>query len=169
MTDKKLQILDSAAITQKVRRMAYEIVEDCYDDKELVLVGIEPNGYQFARLLKSEIEKIQNQKVELFPLKIDKEQPNIQTIETTLKENQTLKSKTLILVDDVGNTGKTLFYALATFTKMQPKKIKTAVLVERQHKRFPVASNFVGLSLSTTLQETIIVEFNGKNGVAYLE
>lgn len=169
MPNKKLQILDSTAITQKIRRMAYEIVEDCYDDKELVLVGIEPNGFRFARLLKNEIENIQSQKVELFPLKIDKQQPDVQKIETSLNENETLKNKTLILVDDVGNTGKTLFYALATFTKMQPKKIKTAVLVERQHKRFPVASNFVGLSLSTTLQETIIVEFNGKNGVVYLE
>ena len=71
MTAKRTQILDSEAIAQKVRRMAYEIVEDCYEDKELVLVGIEPNGYEFARLLKSEIEKIQGQTVVLHSLAIE--------------------------------------------------------------------------------------------------
>ncbi|MBX2903271.1 MAG: phosphoribosyltransferase [Chitinophagales bacterium] len=169
MTAKRTQILDSEAIAQKVRRMAYEIVEDCYEDKELVLVGIEPNGYEFARLLKSEIEKIQGQTVVLHSLAIDKEQPDVQAVKTSFAQGEKLKNKTLIVADDVGNTGRTLFYALAVFTAMQPKKIKTAVLVERQHKRFPVASDFVGLSLSTTLQEKIVVEFNGKKGIAYLE
>ena len=93
----------------------------------------------------------------------------MQAVKTSFAQGEKLKNKTLIVADDVGNTGRTLFYALAVFTAMQPKKIKTAVLVERQHKRFPVASDFVGLSLSTTLQEKIVVEFNGKKGIAYLE
>lgn len=169
MSEKRLQILDSATIAQKVCRMAYEIVEDCYDDKELILVGIAPNGFSFARLLKEEIEKVQGQKVELHALKLDKQKPDVHKIDTTWVQDEALKNKTLILVDDVGNTGRTLFYALAAFTSAQPKKIKTAVLVERQHKRFPVASNFVGLSLSTTLQENISVEFDGKKGSAFLE
>lgn len=169
MPARELLILDSEAIAQKVRRMAFEIVEDCYDDHELFIVGIQPNGYEFAKLLKFEIEKIQGQKVHLHTLKLDKFHPNVNNIETSFKKTEDLKTKTVIVADDVGNTGKTLFYALAVFTQMQPKKIKTAVLVERQHKQFPVASDFVGLSLSTTLQENIRVVFEGKKGKAFLE
>jgi pyrimidine operon attenuation protein/uracil phosphoribosyltransferase len=169
MPAKKLLILDHTAIARKIRRMAYEIVEDCYDERELILVGIEPNGFHLARMLKSEIEKIQHQKVEMHSIKMDKLHPAAESIKTSFEKTDRFKDKTIIVVDDVGNTGKTLFYALSVFTPLHPKKIKTAVLVERQHKLFPVASDFVGLSLSTTLQENIRVTFDGKKGEAFLE
>ena len=148
--------------------MAYEIVEDCFEDKEIYLIGIEPNGFEFARLLKTAIEKIDNQKVHLASLNIDKAKPDADKIVISLDKLEVLNKKTVVLVDDVGNTGRTLFYSLAAFMKLQPKKIKTAVLVERQHKHFPVASDFVGLSLSTTMKEHILVEFTKGKGRAYL-
>jgi pyrimidine operon attenuation protein/uracil phosphoribosyltransferase len=169
MPQKQVQILDDAAIKQKVTRMAYEIVEDCYDDKEIFMVGIEPNGYEFAKLLKAAIEKIEGQKVNLSSLAIDKVKPNVQEIVTSIEKDTLLNGKTIVLVDDVGNTGRTMFYSLHAFMHLKPKKIKTAILVERQHKSFPVASDFVGLSLSTTMKEHIRVEFVKGKGRAYLE
>jgi pyrimidine operon attenuation protein/uracil phosphoribosyltransferase len=169
MLQKQVQILDDTAIKQKVTRMAYEIVEDCYDDKEIFVVGIEPNGYEFAKLLKTAIEKIEGQKVNLFSLNIDKQQPDVQAIKTDIEKDALLNGKTIILVDDVGNTGRTMFYSLHAFMHLAPKKIKTAVLVERQHNHFPVTSDYVGFSLSTTMKEHIRVEFAKGKGRAYLE
>lgn len=169
MPQKEVQILDDAAIQQKVKRMAYEIVEDCYEDREIFLIGIEPNGYEFAKQLKSAIEKIDGQKVQLYSIKIDKAKPDVKQIKTNIENDTLLNGKTVVLTDDVGNTGRTMFYTLNAFMHLQPKKIKTAVLVERQHKNFPVASDFVGLSLSTTMKEHILVEFKNGKGRAYLE
>ncbi|MCS6819752.1 MAG: phosphoribosyltransferase family protein [Chitinophagales bacterium] len=162
-------ILNDKAIAQKIRRMAYEIAEECFDENEIMLVGILPNGYEFARLLKQEVEKILKADIHLFSLQIDKLNPNPDQIFIKPSIESSFEQKTWIIADDVGNTGKTLFYSLSLFPPLKPKKIKTAILVERQHKRYPVASDFVGLSLSTTLKENIRVEFKGGKGTAYLE
>ncbi len=149
--------------------MAYEISEECYDDKEIFLVGIQPNGFEFAKLLKKEIEKIGLSKVHLHSLTINKAEPKLQSITTDFSSFDVLKNKTLILADDVGNTGKTMYHALQIFSDVSFKKVKTTVLVERQHKNYPIASDFVGLSLSTTMQEHILVEFKNGKGAAFLE
>ncbi len=163
----KVEILDDKAIKQKAIRMAYEILEDCYEEKELYFIGIAPNGNAFATLLANEIQAIQKIKVKSFELVIDKANPLDSEIVIKPKLPD-LKDKCIVLIDDVGNSGKTMFYALSTLMESSPKMIKTALLVERQHKRFPVSSNYVGVSLSTTLQEHIRVEFKDEKGKAYL-
>ncbi len=165
---KKVLILDNEAIQQKTIRIAYQIVEDNYDEDELVIIGIKPNGFQYAQQLKKEIDAIDGVKVTLIELEFNKTKP----LETTIKlelGKKTLDNKTVIIVDDVANTGKTLYYALKPVMEFSPKKVQAVVLVDRQHKLFPVSPDFVGLSLSTTLQEHIIVEFDAKGaGAAYL-
>lgn len=165
---KKVQILDSPAIRQKTLRMAYQIVEDNYGEAELFLIGIKPNGYGYAQLLKKEIEAIDKIKVTLLGLALDKDKPLANDIRLDLGR-RSLDNKTVIMVDDVANTGKTLYYALQPLLRFSPKKVQAAVLVDRQHKRFPVTADFVGLSLSTTLKEHIVVTFDTKGqGTAYL-
>jgi pyrimidine operon attenuation protein / uracil phosphoribosyltransferase len=165
---KKVLILDDEAIRQKTTRIAYQIVEDNYDENELVFIGIKPNGYEYAQHLKKEIDNIDGVKVTLVSLEIDKIAP----MESTIKFEQgkkTLDNKAVIIIDDVANTGKTLYYALKPVMEFSPKKVQAVVLVDRQHKLFPVSPDFVGLSLSTTLQEHILVEFDAKGeGAAYL-
>lgn len=165
---KKVLILDDEAIRQKTTRIAYQIIEDNYDASELVIIGIKPNGFEYAQQLKKEIDNIDGAKVTLAELEIDKNKP----LESMLKfgtGKKTLDNKTVIIVDDVANTGKTLYYALRPVMEFSPKKVQAVVLVDRQHKLFPVSPDFVGLSLSTTLQEHIIVEFDSKGaGAAYL-
>ena len=165
---KKVQILNSEDIQQKTRRIAYQIVEDNYDESELTMIGIKPNGYGYAELLKKEIEAIDDIKVILIELSLDKSKPLEKEIKLELGKH-TLNNKAVIVVDDVANTGKTLYYALKPVMEFSPKKVQAAVLVDRQHKLFPITPDFVGLSLSTTLKEHILVEFTDKKtSAAYL-
>jgi len=165
---KKSQILNSEEIQQKTRRIAYQIVEDNYDEDELTLIGIMPNGLEYAEQLKKEIEAIDGIKVTLLELSLNKARPLEGEIKLNLGK-KSLDNKTVIVVDDVANTGKTLYYALKPVMDFFPKKVQAAVLVDRQHKLFPVSPDFVGLSLSTTLQEHILVEFDSKGkGAAFL-
>jgi pyrimidine operon attenuation protein/uracil phosphoribosyltransferase len=165
---KKVEILNNDAIVQKTRRIAYQIIEDNYDESELVLIGIKPNGLQYALQLKKEIEAIDGMKVTLLELTIDKANPLSTKIVLDLGK-KTLNNKAVIIVDDVANTGKTLYYALKPVMEYLPKKVQAVVLVDRQHKLFPVSPDFVGLSLSTTMKEHIQVAFDAKGkGAAYL-
>lgn len=165
---KKVEILNNDAIVQKTRRIAYQIIEDNYDESELVLIGIKPNGLQYAVQLKKEIEAIDGMKVTLLELTIDKTNPLSTEIVLDLGK-KTLNNKAVVIVDDVANTGKTLYYALKPVMEYLPKKVQAVVLVDRQHKLFPVSPDFVGLSLSTTMKEHISVAFDSKGkGVAYL-
>ena len=164
----KNQILSSADIIQKTKRIAYQIVEENYDAEELIMIGIKPNGFEYAGQLKKEIEAIENMTVTLVELSLNKSNPLQEDIRLNIGK-KSLDEKTIIVVDDVANTGKTLYYALKPVMKFSPKKVQAVVLVDRQHKLFPVTPDFVGLSLSTTLREHIHVEFDEKgNGAAYL-
>ena len=154
---KKTLILDQADITQKTRRMAYQIVEDNYDEKEIIMIGILTGGYEYAKLLKKEIEAISEISIKFHSLAMDKSEPLSHPIAMD-KEKISLDKKVVLMVDDVANTGKTMYYALKPIMDFSPKKVQVAVLVDRQHKLFPISCDFVGLSLSTTMQEQIMVE-----------
>lgn len=164
---KKVPILNAADIQQKTVRIAYQIVENNFDEKELILVGIKPNGLKYASQLKKQIENIDKIKVHLVGLSLNKKNPLREKIK--LDEDISLDGKTVIVVDDVANTGKTMFYALKPIMEFLPRRVQAVVLVDRQHKQFPVMPDFVGLSLSTTLQEHILVEFSDMGeAAAYL-
>lgn len=164
---KRVQILSNEDVKQKTTRIAYQIVENNYEEKELILVGIKPNGFTYAQQLKKEIESIDNIKVTLVGLTLNKQNPLGSEIK--LENSTSLNDKSIIVVDDVANTGKTLYYALKPIMEFSPRKVQAVVLVDRQHKLFPVTADFIGLSLSTTLQEHIVVEFDEKKqSTAYL-
>ena len=69
--------------------------------------------------------------------------------------------KSILIIDDVANSGRTMLYALKPILETYPKKIQTLVLVERTHKSFPIDVDYVGLSISTALDEHITVEVDG--------
>lgn len=162
-------ILEHKQILQKINRIAYQIYEDHHQESQITIAGIASNGYLFAKLLKNKVEEISTQlKVELIELKIDKKNPIESEIELGLQANE-LEAKSIILVDDVLNSGRTLIYGMQAFLKAPLKKLSVAVLVNRSHKRFPVNANYVGMSLATTLQEHIEVSFEDENNFsAYL-
>jgi pyrimidine operon attenuation protein/uracil phosphoribosyltransferase len=157
----KTKILDTTNITQKLNRMAYEVYEKNYGEKELLLVGIEGNGYKVAERLEEILKKISPIKIKLSKIKIDKENPwsSDPKIDFTEKD---FANKPVIIVDDVLNSGKTLMYAVKPFLHKPVKKLNVLVLVDRSHTRYPVKADFVGLSLSTTMQEHIEADFSKK-------
>lgn len=159
-------ILTNQEINHKIKRIAYQIYETFVDNDELVLAGIAPNGYVFAEKIALELQTISNLKISLCEVTIDKEKPESE-IKTSLSKDQ-YTNKGLILVDDVLNSGTTLIYAVRHFLDVPLKKFKTAVLVDRNHKKYPVKADFKGISLSTSLLEHVHVIFDENESHAYL-
>ena len=166
---KKVEILNTQQIQQKLNRLAYEIYEHTLEEKEIMLTGIEGNGYLVAKKLTAIIKKIAPYKVTLGKITLDKKNPLSKNPIIDFTEAD-YKNKTIFVVDDVLNSGKTLIYAVQLFLTQPIKKLHTVILVDRSHTQYPVKADFVGLSLSTTLQEHIVADFSksGKETV-YLE
>lgn len=157
----KTVILDTAQISRTLNRMAYEIFEKNYGQKEMLIVGIEGNGYKVAERLHEILSKISSIKLKLAKIKLDKEEPWANEPEFNFSEKDYL-NKPVILVDDVLNSGKTVMYAVKPFLNKPLKKLNVLVLVDRSHSRYPVKADYVGMSLSTTLQEHIEADFSKK-------
>lgn len=154
----KKHILTGAQASMKLRRMAFEILENNLGEQHLVLVGIRDSGYTVARRLQLLLAEISPVRVSLFPLAIDKRRPAGASIEPM----PDVDGEVVILVDDVANSGRTLLYALKPFLDRYPKKIQTLVLVERSHKTYPIHPDYVGHRLATTLSENVVVEVEGE-------
>lgn len=157
----KTLILNSKQIEQKINRIAYEIFENNYDEKDIVIAGIASNGYLLAKRIAGVLQNISKIKVQLIEIKLNKENPFSTDLEIKLTDKE-LKNKVIILVDDVLNSGKTLIFGAKLFLNSPVKRLTTAVLVDRGHNRYPIKADVVGLSLSTTLQEHITVELDKK-------
>lgn len=157
----KVKILDNTQIRQKLNRLAFEVYENNFSEKELLIVGIEGNGYKVAMRIAERLKNISPLKVNLGKIKLNKEKPWEGEPAVDFDEKAFI-NKTVILVDDVLNSGKTLMYAVKLFLDKPVKKINTVILVDRSHTRFPVKADFVGLTLSTTLQERIEADFSKK-------
>lgn len=164
--ENRILILDRDRIGKKLQRMAYEIWEHNSDEQELHFLGIEGTGAAVAAELATRMHNISPLKVVLHQLKMNKKKPLASPI--TLQED--LSGKSVVLVDDVANSGKTLLYALRPVLDFEPKRILVAVLVDRQHKFFPVSPDIVGHSVATTLQDHIeVICEGGEITAAYLE
>jgi pyrimidine operon attenuation protein / uracil phosphoribosyltransferase len=152
-------ILDETAVRRKLERIAYEILENNYEEKELLLIGIRDNGFKLAERLREHLANISKLNVTATGVRLNKTNPTSQPIELDI-DPKTVKGKTVILVDDVAQSGKTLLYALQPLLEHSPGRIQVAVLVDRKHKKFPVTADYVGMLLSTGMQEQVILEMN---------
>ena len=160
-------ILNHNEINNKIRRIAFQIYESNVDEKEVVLAGIDSNGFILAKKLKAILQKTSDISPIICKVIIDKKNPE-KSIETSLSPDD-YKNKSLVLVDDVLNSGATLIYGVKHFLDVPLKQFKTAVLVNRNHKKYPVKADFKGISLSTSLHEHVEVVLEGKNYEVYLE
>jgi len=160
-----MKILDQLQIRQKIKRLAYEIIESNFGQNEIVLAGINNNGLGFAKMLKRELVKIAKIDIKLIQLRLNPADPISSPVEIDMSNNE-IKGKSIIIIDDVANTGRTMFYAMRVFMDVLPEKIETAVLIDRKHKLFPVEINYFGLSLATTMNEDIQVELSNSNEMA---
>lgn len=147
-------ILSKEIAYRKLQRMAYEIVEQNVNEEQIILAGIKENGKIISRILHSFLKDIFKGEVHLIEIALDKRDPKF----ISLSEKINFDNKIIIVTDDVANSGRTLLYAIKPFLEFYPKKIQTLVLVERSYKEFPIAADYVGLSISTAFTEKIIVE-----------
>ncbi len=159
-------ILTHEQIQHKIRRIAYQIYESNVNEKEIVIAGIAENGYIFAQRLKKILENISSIKVILCQVTMDKKSPH-NTVKTSLKEID-YQNKSIVLTDDVLNSGTALIYGVKHFLNVPLIRFKTAVLVNRNHKKYPIKADFKGISLSTSLHEHVSVEFD-KEDRAFLK
>ena len=127
------------------------------------MAGVAYNGVVLAKRIQEELEKISQIGVISLEIKVDKKNPINQV--SISKELDICKNNSIVVVDDVLNTGSTLIYAVTHFLSIRLKKIQTAVLVNRNHKNFPVKGDFKGISLSTSIKEHINVKFGENEGV----
>ena len=155
----KNYILTQQVAEKKLRRMAYEILENNSGEQTLILAGIRESGSVIARAIQQQLQEIAGDRLttRLISIALDKRNPG----PVTLSESMSFDDQVIIVIDDVANSGRTLLYALKPFLEFHPRKIESLVLVERTHKAFPVQPDYKGLSLSTTLQEHIYVEVEG--------
>jgi len=159
-------ILTASQVNQKIKRMAFEVYEHNFREKEVVFAGIEGQGYTLATLLARQLEEISDIKAKVVKIGIDKSAPLQSEIQLDA-EPSSFKKKVVIVVDDVLNTGKTFAYALKPFLTVEVKKLEVAVLVNRSHSLFPIQPTYTGYGLSTTLTEHIEVIL-GKQAAVYL-
>ncbi len=167
MIAEKTLMLDAAQVKQKIRRMAFEIFEHNFKEKNIVVAGIDGQGYVLAKLLAKELEAISPIEVTLVKVSLDKLAPQQGEVSLDCEERE-VKRKCIVLVDDVLNTGRTLAYGLKPFLDTEVKKIETAVLVNRSHTLFPIYPQYTGYELSTTIKDHVEVLL-GKEASVYLK
>lgn len=160
-------VLDRRQIAQKTERIAFEIYENTFDSPKIYIGGITGNGFFFAERLVKKLNEISKQEVRLFEITVNKDAPTKNSITLSIPENE-LNGATVILVDDVINSGRTLIHAVGKLLNNDVHVLKVATLVNRTHRRYPVHADFVGLNIATTLKDHIMVSL-GDEEMAYLE
>ncbi len=157
-----MKVLSNKQIDQKINRLAYEILENNFKAKEVIFAGINNKGLAFAQLLEEVFSGISDVPSRVGHIRLNPAKPTSEPISFSCS-GEKLNDRTVIIIDDVANTGRTIFYAVKPMLDVIVGKIEAAVLVDRKHKSFPIHVDYVGLSLATTLKEHIRVELKPRN------
>ncbi len=177
MTQPKAVLLDAEGIQRALVRISHEILERTKGSKELALVGIRTRGAFLAERLAREIEKIEGAKVAIGSLDITLYRDDLTMIghQPVLHKTELdfdITDKTIVLVDDVLFTGRTIRCALDELIDFgRPKRIQLAVLVDRGHRELPIRADYVGKNVPTALEERVevrLAEMDGKDEVVLI-
>ena len=159
---KKQIILNKERITNTINRIAFSIIEDYHEEKSITLIGFDKNGYIIAKKIKKITE---SNNISTIIHRIKKDKQNHFTITPQLSLDNL---KNVFLVDDVLKSGRTIIYGIKEILKNDIISLKTIILVNRNHNRFPIGVDYVGLNLSTTLKDHITVIMEEDKEIAYL-
>ena len=162
------RILAHEQIQHKVKRIAYQIYEANVEEDDIIIAGIDGGGLKLAQKLGNILKKITSANISVCKVSMDKKNPLKSGVQTSIPEKE-YENKSVVLVDDVLNSGTTLIYGVHHFLKTPLRQLKTAVLVNRNHKKYPVKADYKGISLSTSLKEHVHVKFEAKNDRVYLD
>lgn len=150
------QLLDGPSLLQKIRRIAFQIFENNFEETEIIIAGIVGEGYALAKLIGENVETISSIKAYPVAIHLNKEIPYESPVKFDC-DPSIFEGKVIIVVDDVLNTGRTFSYSLAPFLSIHVKKIQVAVIVDRNYRKFPISADYIGYELSTTLSEHVEV------------
>lgn len=154
-----MEIISHKQVRQKIKRLAIEILEHNFDQKMIYLMGVNNNGYRFAKLIQKEIQAVSDTEIILINVRVNAAHPLDQEVTVSVDPVE-LSGQTIIMVDDVANSGRTLYYATKPLMSIIPGRLEAAVLVDRAHKLFPINVDYVGISLATTLKQDIQVDLD---------
>ncbi|NAY93350.1 phosphoribosyltransferase [Muricauda sp. JGD-17] len=161
------RILTHKQIQHIIKRIAYQIYEVNVNEKEIIIAGIEGGGVLFAKKVAKVLEKITEANIVFCKIEMDKQNPLKSGVSSSIPKED-YKNKSVVLIDDVLNSGTTLIYGVHHFLKTPIKQLRTAVLVNRNHKKYPIKADYKGISLSTSLHEHIKVEFKPNDDAVFL-
>ena len=149
-------ILDHHDVENKIKRISLEILEDNIDQKELIFFGVSKNGKIIAKKIINLISEHSEIDFEMVGVEIDLYSLN----HLIFEKDFTVNSKSVIIVSDVSQSARTLQLIISGLMSLDPVKIKTAVMINRDHSLFPVKIDFSGLNLSTSVNEHVDVKVN---------
>ena len=147
--DSKNLIFNNKDIHNKIKRISLEVYEEVFNDKKLTVFGISKNGYEIAKKIKNFLEEYTNLEINIYKIDI------LKSNEIKIEEKYEINNSTVLLVDDVMQSGKTLQFVISNLIKFNPSKIKTSVIVNRDQTLFPVKVDFSGVKLSTSVNEHV--------------
>jgi pyrimidine operon attenuation protein/uracil phosphoribosyltransferase len=163
---KTQKILEQDQIDKIIKRIAYQILENNSEELEIFLIGIKNNGYVLAELIYHQLKQISNLNIILYSIQINKKDP-LKRIEHNF-DLKKMKNKSIVLIDDVLNSGRTLLYGVKFLLDIPLSNFNTAVLIDRNHKKYPIKIDFKGISLSTSIEENVSVVFEKNNAFAII-
>ena len=163
----KHKILGQDRINKIIKRIAFQIHEKNLNESEIILIGILKNGFILSNLIEKELQKISKSKIQLLSIKVNKKSP-LDSIKLSSDLNE-IKNKSLVLIDDVLNSGKTLIHCVKYLLDVPLANFNTVVLIDRNHKKYPIKIDFKGLSLSTSIKENVSVVFDKNNSYAFID
>jgi pyrimidine operon attenuation protein/uracil phosphoribosyltransferase len=163
---KTQKILEQDQIDKIIKRIAYQILENNSEELEIFLIGIKNNGYVLAELIYHQLKQISNLNITLYSIQINKKDP-LKSIEHNF-DLKKMKNKSIVLIDDVLNSGRTLLYGVKFLLDIPLSNFNTAVLIDRNHKKYPIKIDFKGISLSTSIEENVSVVFEKNNAFAVI-
>ena len=153
-------VLDSIDINNKIKRISFEILEKNFDENEIFLLGVLPNGKYLSNKISEFLTQFSKIKLNSHFIEIEKLSKSIIKISPSLN-SEMVNNKVIVIIDDVMNSGGTLMCSINEMLKFKPKKIQIAVLIERYYKNFPLNPDYKGLELSTSETEHVEVKLDG--------
>ena len=153
-------VLDSIDINNKIKRISFEILEKNFDENEIFLLGVLPNGKYLSTKISEFLNQFSKIKLNSHFIEIEKLSKSIIKISPSLN-SEMVNNKVIVIIDDVMNSGGTLMCSINEMLKFKPKKIQIAVLIERYYKNFPLNPDYKGLELSTSETEHVEVKLDG--------
>jgi pyrimidine operon attenuation protein/uracil phosphoribosyltransferase len=152
-------VLNADDIEKKIKRLSYQIIEKNFNKKDIIIIGIQPNGKYLSERIKGYVMEYSDIKVSLYDMELDKKKFLFKKCTPGLIYDH-INNNIIVFIDDVMNSAGTLMYAINKILFYHPKDIQIGVLIERTHKSFPLSANFKGLELSTSEFEHVEVRLN---------